>query len=421
MSIDSLKGRIEQIRGRIEVVRGRGEEATKQALVLPMLDALGYDIWNPAEVSPEFDADFAVRRGSQKERVDLAVLLSSTPSIFIEVKSADTSLDGHHGQLARYFNSVTAVSLAILTNGVEYRFFTDTTEPNVMDSRPFHVANLESVDLGVDVLARFHKSRFAANEIREYASDLIYTARLVAFLRDQLDRGQRPPTEEFVRWILASTDMYDGRVMASVVERFQPLVRNALQVVVRGIVRRSVFAIESGINEAPEDEAAATEESVPGDGGGPDLEEGASEEPERRSPRRGIETTDAELAAFDAIRGLFHDSPFQAAKLFDGSTRKLVDIDLGYKDTTAYFGVYFNKPSWWFARLNLDAKNKWLAVNLTEEEAAPHIQDPSTIMSGIAFAQFRVRLDGPEDVTTYRGLLLAAMGKVIAERSDPGA
>ncbi len=50
---DVLKAKLETIRARVPVVRGRGEEATKQALVLPMLDALGYDIWNPIEVAPE--------------------------------------------------------------------------------------------------------------------------------------------------------------------------------------------------------------------------------------------------------------------------------------------------------------------------------------------------------------------------------
>ncbi|MBK9367106.1 MAG: hypothetical protein IPN01_12445 [Deltaproteobacteria bacterium] len=91
MSLDRLKERLDQIASRVPVVRGRGEEATKQALVLPMLDALGYDIWNPVEVCPEYDADFATRKGSQKERVDLAVLVDGAPRIFLEVKSIDTA------------------------------------------------------------------------------------------------------------------------------------------------------------------------------------------------------------------------------------------------------------------------------------------------------------------------------------------
>src|SRR3954465_14627223 len=101
MSVERIKNTVDQIVSRIPLVRGRGEEATKQALILPMLDALGYDIWNPCEVCPEFDADFAIKKAGQKERVDLAVLVGGLPRIYFEVKSADTGLDGHSGQLAR--------------------------------------------------------------------------------------------------------------------------------------------------------------------------------------------------------------------------------------------------------------------------------------------------------------------------------
>ena len=140
MSIERIKVVSNNILNRLPAVRNKGEEATKQAMVLPMLDALGYDIWNPSEVCPEYDADFAIKKAGQKERVDTAILLSNTPRIYIEIKSVDESLDGHEGQLARYFNATPAVTLGILTNGMEWRFFTDTGDPNVMDSQPFHVA-----------------------------------------------------------------------------------------------------------------------------------------------------------------------------------------------------------------------------------------------------------------------------------------
>jgi len=36
-----------------------------------MLDALGYDIWNPCEVCPEYAADTAIKKAGQKEKVVL--------------------------------------------------------------------------------------------------------------------------------------------------------------------------------------------------------------------------------------------------------------------------------------------------------------------------------------------------------------
>ena len=62
-------------------------------MILPMLDALGYDLWNPSEVCPGYDADFATKKAGQKEKVDLAIASrSGLPRIYFEVKSADTSL-----------------------------------------------------------------------------------------------------------------------------------------------------------------------------------------------------------------------------------------------------------------------------------------------------------------------------------------
>ncbi len=191
--MDRLKSAVDKILGRLPNARGRGEEATKQSLVLPLLDALGYDIGNPAEVCPEYEADFAIKKYGQKEKVDLAVFLQDVPRIYVEVKSVDEPLDGHEGQLSRYFNATPTVSLAVLTNGIEYRFFTDTAEANVMDPRPFHTARFDALDQGLEVLARFQKSVFSPEAIREYARELNFTARIVDFLRDKLDLRDRDP------------------------------------------------------------------------------------------------------------------------------------------------------------------------------------------------------------------------------------
>ena len=115
MSLERIKAVAEQILNRVPALRGKSEEATKQALVLPVLDALGFDIWNPSEVALEYDADFAIKKLGQKEKVDVAIMSGGIPRIYIEVKG----VDGHQGQLARYFNSTGSVTLGILTNGLQ--------------------------------------------------------------------------------------------------------------------------------------------------------------------------------------------------------------------------------------------------------------------------------------------------------------
>ena len=47
------------------------EEATKQAFVVPFIMALGYDVFNPLEVVPEYTADVGTKKG---EKVDYAIL-----------------------------------------------------------------------------------------------------------------------------------------------------------------------------------------------------------------------------------------------------------------------------------------------------------------------------------------------------------
>ena len=47
------------------------EEATKNAFVMPFLQCLGYDVFNPLEVVPEFIADIGIKKG---EKIDFSIL-----------------------------------------------------------------------------------------------------------------------------------------------------------------------------------------------------------------------------------------------------------------------------------------------------------------------------------------------------------
>lgn len=62
----SLAERAEKIVEQIKT-----EEGTKQSLILPFFQLLGYDVFNPLEFCPEFDADYGIKKG---EKVDYAIL-----------------------------------------------------------------------------------------------------------------------------------------------------------------------------------------------------------------------------------------------------------------------------------------------------------------------------------------------------------
>jgi hypothetical protein len=148
------------------------EEATKNAFVMPFIAALGYDVFNPFEVIPEFVADLGIKKG---EKVDYCIQKDNQPIIIVECKHWKEGLDVHNSQLHRYFH-VTTTRFGILTNGIIYRFYTDLVEPNKMDDKPFWEINISDMsEANVMELKKFHKTGFDVSQILSTASELKYT------------------------------------------------------------------------------------------------------------------------------------------------------------------------------------------------------------------------------------------------------
>jgi hypothetical protein len=170
------------------------EEATKTAVVLPLIQALGFDVFNLEEVTPEFVADVGIKKG---EKIDFAIKLNGKTAALIEVKPISMPLGtAQYSQLFRYFSTVEA-RLGILTNGKEIWFFSDIDEKNKMDKKPFFVFDLQNFDeRQVNELARFQKSNFDIEEILEAASNLKYVKSAAAAISRQLNE----PDDDFVRF-----------------------------------------------------------------------------------------------------------------------------------------------------------------------------------------------------------------------------
>ena len=130
-----FKDQIKQLSERILKLKDniQTEEATKNAFIMPFIQALGYDVFNPLEILPEYTCDIGIKKG---EKIDYAVLKDEQPIILIECKHCDQNLSLHDGQLLRYFH-VSKAKFGILTNGINYRFYTDLVDANKMDEKPF--------------------------------------------------------------------------------------------------------------------------------------------------------------------------------------------------------------------------------------------------------------------------------------------
>lgn len=197
------------------------EEATKNALVLPFISALGYDVFNPTEVLPEFTADIGLKKG---EKVDYAILKDMAPIIIFECKRAGTDLGlVHASQLYRYFASVPAVRFGILTNGVDYRFYADLDAPNRMDDKPFfEFSILDIQERQVAELKKFTKPSFNLGEILTTANELKYTAAIQKLIAKEFES----PSDDLVRFF--AKQVYVGVLTLPVREHFRELTKTSL-------------------------------------------------------------------------------------------------------------------------------------------------------------------------------------------------
>ncbi len=214
------------------------EEATKNALIMPFIQILGYNVFDPSEVTPELIADIGLKKG---EKVDYAILMNAKPIILFECKKSGGDLNiNHASQLFRYFH-VTEARFGVLTNGISYRFFTDLEQPNKMDEKPFFEFNvLDFKDQQVEELKKFTKSAFNVEQILNTASDLKYTRAIRNILADWM----ASPSEDFVK-ILCSEVINGKRFTPAVKEQFTQITKSAFnQLISEKINDRLKMAME---------------------------------------------------------------------------------------------------------------------------------------------------------------------------------
>jgi hypothetical protein len=196
------------------------EEATKNAFIMPFLQTLGYDVFNPIEVVPEFISDIGLKKG---EKIDYAIFKDGTPTILIECKHWNQNLSVHDGQLLRYFH-VSKAKFGLLTNGINYRFYSDLVAANKMDEKPFLEFNITEIkDNQIEELKKFHKSYFDIDSIVNTASELKFTNELKHVIQSEINN----PTPEFVKHF--AKQVYPSVITAKILEQFTALTKKSFQ------------------------------------------------------------------------------------------------------------------------------------------------------------------------------------------------
>lgn len=324
--------RIEKIKGTIST-----EEATKTSLIMPFFNILGYDVFNPNEFTPEYVADVGIKKG---EKVDYAIILEDEVKILIEAKSVNEDLKRHSSQLFRYFGTSSA-KLAILTNGIVYKFYTDLDETNKMDATPFLEVDLLNLsDNLTSELKKFCKENFNTENIINTASDLKYSNSIEKVLDEEFSN----PSDDFIKFIL-SKGVYDGVKTQNVIDKYRPILKKSLSSFINILINKR---LQNALNTNDEKNNSIEEEN-------------------NDNNNDGIITTVEELEGYYTVKSILTEivSP---EKIF-------------YKDTYSYFGIlYDNKVTKWICRIFIKDSCKYVIIpNESKEEIRYDIEKISDI------------------------------------------
>lgn len=310
--LKGLAEKVEQLKDKINT-----EESTKHAFTLPFINILGYDTFNPTEVVPEFTADLGLKKG---EKVDYAIFQNDIPILIVECKNWKENLDIHNSQLFRYFH-VTKTRFALLTNGIQYRFYTDLEESNKMDEKPFLEFDITKLkETTAREVEKFHKSKFDVSLIVDNASNLKYTREI----KNLIDTEITSPSEDFVR--LFANKAYNGRITSRVLEEFTEIVGKAFNQIISEKVNDR---LNSALNKEQEKQQA--------------------EEDTDELPKSDIETTNEELEGYQIVVAILR--------------RKIEKERIVHRDTKSYFGILLDdnnrKP---ICRLHLNGGTKYISL-----------------------------------------------------------
>ena len=317
-SIKQLADKIAQLKDGILT-----EEATKNAFIMPFINALGYDVFNPLEVIPEMDCDLVKKKG---EKIDYAIMKEGSPIILIECKHWKQDLSLHDTQLKKYFVASKA-KFGLLTNGIRYLFYTDLEDQNIMDEKPFLEVDITDLkDYQFAELKKFHKSYFDIDSILSSASELKYSSELKKIFAEEIV----DPSPEIVKYF--TKKVYDGIITSKIQEQFSELVKRAINSYINELISKR---LKTALSSEEQREAYETKNANTD----AELADTVS------TNDNGIETTQEELDGFNIVKAI---------------VRKEVDISrVVYRDALSYFAILLDdnnrKP---ICRLYFNSKTK---------------------------------------------------------------
>ncbi|MDX9742809.1 MAG: type I restriction endonuclease [Arcobacteraceae bacterium] len=324
--INELANRVKTLRDSVTT-----EEATKHSFVMPFISILGYDVFNPTIVVPEFTADIGKKKG---EKVDYAIIQDGKPLILIEVKHHLENLDKHSPQLERYY-TVTESKFGILTNGIEYRFFSDIDKPNKMDTKPFLVINLLDLkDREIKELERFTKENLDVDKILNMANKQKYVTQIKQLFKKETIE----PSDELAKFF--ANKITDKTKTKAVIDEFKGYIKTAFSDMINDMAQDKINALKSQLSVEINDTNIVNN---------PEINED------------GIITTDDEIEGYFIVKSILAE---------------IVPLSrvIG-RDTKSYFGILLddNNRKWIVRLLFNNTTTKYIEIRTGDKESEKYL------------------------------------------------
>ncbi len=291
------------------------EEATKNAFVMPFIAALGYDVFDPTEVIPEYTADIGTKKG---EKIDYAICKENALIMFFECKKCGADLGiNHASQLYRYFATTAKTRVGVLTNGINYQFYSDLDELNVMDTKPFLELNILDINETIVLeLKKLTKNNFNIDEILSAASELKYMKETKRILNEMLLN----PSDDFIKFF--ASQIYTGVKTQKVMNLFGDLVKRSFHQFINDKINERLKSAMAG-------DVTVSIESLPMDNIEPTFQ------------KSHIETTNEEIESYYIVKSILYDL-VDTKRIFLRDFKSFCNIILDDSNIKVLVRLYYN-------------------------------------------------------------------------------
>ncbi|MFC6267999.1 type I restriction endonuclease [Frigoriflavimonas asaccharolytica] len=319
-----LKLKLEQLHQRVDSLKEQinTEEATKNAFVMPFIQILGYDIFNPTEVIPEYICDIGTKKG---EKIDYVIMKEGEPILIIECKHWKEKVDAHNSQLHRYYH-VSKSRFGVLTNGHTYNFYADLEKPNIMDDKPFFTLDLSNLkDNSLKILEKFTKNGYSLEDILDSAEGLKY----IKAIRSEFEKELKEPSDEFIKLLV--NRFFQKPLTATRMVAFKEYSKKAISTSINESINfrlKNALDINDTIPTKENSQIATIDQ---------DIEDSK------------IITTEEEIEGSQIVKAILREN--------------LIATRIAFRDTQSYFGILLDdnnrKP---LCRLHFNSANKYIEL-----------------------------------------------------------